>query len=220
MQAYNLIDDLNGAAKSDIWRYSILWKYGGIYIDFDAVCFKSFDEMINNYSNKSAEMIISMAWSQELDDLNEYLNSHKHKGSDNDNILSWLSIGNSKHTMRTIQFIIMSAPKSKILTQVIEMLIDIILNPSKQEKYKLNDDDVNIKTLTRKITGPEMLRRGTTHAILKYNLTKGIDYEIYGSHWKRHCIHYHQVKGFYKTGNVLRYNQIKNRAFLKHIDTA
>ena len=25
-----------GAAKADIWRYCVLWKYGGIYLDFDA----------------------------------------------------------------------------------------------------------------------------------------------------------------------------------------
>eukprot|EP01084_Bolivina_argentea_P139863 245990_1 len=51
---YNMIDTLNGAARADIFRYSILWKYGGIWIDFDGVCFIPFDEMIVKFSNSSA----------------------------------------------------------------------------------------------------------------------------------------------------------------------
>jgi Glycosyltransferase sugar-binding region containing DXD motif len=34
--AYFLINPLTGAAKADIWRYSVLYAYGGFYIDDDS----------------------------------------------------------------------------------------------------------------------------------------------------------------------------------------
>jgi len=36
------------AAKADILRLEILYKYGGLYTDIDSVCLKSLDELINN----------------------------------------------------------------------------------------------------------------------------------------------------------------------------
>jgi Glycosyltransferase sugar-binding region containing DXD motif len=33
--AYNLINPLVGAAKADIWRYSVLYLFGGLYLDDD-----------------------------------------------------------------------------------------------------------------------------------------------------------------------------------------
>lgn len=38
-------DSNNFAEKSDIWRYSILFNYGGLYIDTDFECLKSFDDL-------------------------------------------------------------------------------------------------------------------------------------------------------------------------------
>jgi len=34
--AYNMISPWAGAAKADIWRYAVLWTYGGAYIDDDS----------------------------------------------------------------------------------------------------------------------------------------------------------------------------------------
>lgn len=45
---FNSISNLG--AKSDILRYEILNKYGGIYIDTDFECFKSFDDIITKCS--------------------------------------------------------------------------------------------------------------------------------------------------------------------------
>ncbi len=35
-----------GAAKADLWRYCILYKYGGVYLDIDAALIKPLDELI------------------------------------------------------------------------------------------------------------------------------------------------------------------------------
>lgn len=39
----------NYGLKSDIWRYEILWRYGGIYVDTDFECLKELDELIAPY---------------------------------------------------------------------------------------------------------------------------------------------------------------------------
>jgi mannosyltransferase OCH1-like enzyme len=33
-----------GAARADLWRYCVLYKYGGVYLDIDAAIIKSLDE--------------------------------------------------------------------------------------------------------------------------------------------------------------------------------
>ena len=37
-KAYFSIDPENGAARADLWRYCILWKFGGWYVDLDVQC--------------------------------------------------------------------------------------------------------------------------------------------------------------------------------------
>lgn len=44
--AYNAINPLVGAAKADIWRYSVLFTYGGVYLDDDSDIRKPLDEVL------------------------------------------------------------------------------------------------------------------------------------------------------------------------------
>lgn len=37
-----------GVMRGDIWRYMVVYKYGGIYADLDCVCLKPIDSWINN----------------------------------------------------------------------------------------------------------------------------------------------------------------------------
>ena len=47
-EIYNAYNMLNiGAARADLWRYLILYKYGGIYLDIDAAILKPLDTLIN-----------------------------------------------------------------------------------------------------------------------------------------------------------------------------
>jgi len=43
-KAFDIIE--NYGAKSDIFRYEILYRYGGIYVDTDFECFKPFDDLL------------------------------------------------------------------------------------------------------------------------------------------------------------------------------
>ena len=44
--AYNRI--VPGAYKCDLWRYCVLYIYGGIYVDIDSLCIGKLDTFINN----------------------------------------------------------------------------------------------------------------------------------------------------------------------------
>lgn len=53
--AYHAISPAAGAAKADIWRYAVLWTYGGFYIDDDSDMKVPLDNMVEPLD----EMIIS-----------------------------------------------------------------------------------------------------------------------------------------------------------------
>ena len=41
-------ESTNVGAKSDILRFEILYKFGGIYMDYDFLQIKKFDDLLNN----------------------------------------------------------------------------------------------------------------------------------------------------------------------------
>ena len=46
LKAYKSI--IPGGFKADLWRYCILYKYGGFYCDVDMICMNGFDKLIQN----------------------------------------------------------------------------------------------------------------------------------------------------------------------------
>jgi hypothetical protein len=44
--AYHMIHPIAGAAKADLWRYAVLWTYGGAYIDDDSDIATPLDEVV------------------------------------------------------------------------------------------------------------------------------------------------------------------------------
>ena len=40
-----------GAAKADLWRYCVMYKNGGVYLDLDSSIHINLDEIINKYNN-------------------------------------------------------------------------------------------------------------------------------------------------------------------------
>jgi len=47
VECYNKLNII--VAKVDFWRYLLLYKYGGIYLDMDSTILKPLDELINNH---------------------------------------------------------------------------------------------------------------------------------------------------------------------------
>ena len=44
--AYHAINPVCGAAKADIWRYAVLWIFGGVYIDDDSDMIAPLDDVV------------------------------------------------------------------------------------------------------------------------------------------------------------------------------
>ncbi|RYY75949.1 hypothetical protein EON63_18875 [archaeon] len=42
---YDLINPLVGAARADVWRYAVLYTYGGVYLDDDSDMKTPFDDV-------------------------------------------------------------------------------------------------------------------------------------------------------------------------------
>lgn len=47
LTAYDRI--IPGGFKADLWRYCVLYQYGGIYCDIDMVCMNTFDSLLDNH---------------------------------------------------------------------------------------------------------------------------------------------------------------------------
>jgi len=47
----DLYDSLIPIQRADIFRYLILHKYGGVYVDMDTMCFKPLDSLTNNVNS-------------------------------------------------------------------------------------------------------------------------------------------------------------------------
>eukprot|EP01084_Bolivina_argentea_P204451 349157_1 len=53
--AFFMINPRNGAARADLWRYYVLWKFGGIYLDLDSTCYGLSSDAINNIIKKHSK---------------------------------------------------------------------------------------------------------------------------------------------------------------------
>jgi mannosyltransferase OCH1-like enzyme len=38
--------------QADLWRYVVIYKYGGVYADMDSICYKPLDYMLSKYSGQ------------------------------------------------------------------------------------------------------------------------------------------------------------------------
>jgi mannosyltransferase OCH1-like enzyme len=48
-EIYNCFNSLNiGAAKADFWRYLILYKTGGVYLDIDSIIYGNLNELLDD----------------------------------------------------------------------------------------------------------------------------------------------------------------------------
>lgn len=51
LRSYDLINSNLHAARSDVWRYAVLYKYGGVYIDTDVHIKMKLDDLIDVYND-------------------------------------------------------------------------------------------------------------------------------------------------------------------------
>jgi mannosyltransferase OCH1-like enzyme len=71
LDTYMLINHKYGPAKADLFRYLLLYKYGGIYLDIKSSCDLPFSEII-----KSNDKYILCHWSEKGHGSSEHLNNN------------------------------------------------------------------------------------------------------------------------------------------------
>lgn len=181
--AYNSISDVAGAAKADLWRYAVLWTYGGAYVDDDSDIGVPFDKMIEpldtlivSYEKNGFNANRCYIPRYHLSDFYAYRNeSDRDKKIFNHRcLLNWAMV---------------SAPRHPIITATIENAVEII-------RHEYLSDSV-LRSLTGAYrweaimcaTGPSLLTATAREVILKeipgmtYKLAAN-DFRDYGGKFK------------------------------------
>jgi len=50
---YQIYKKTDPVFQSDLWRYLVVYKYGGVYADMDSICIKPLDYMLKDYNGES-----------------------------------------------------------------------------------------------------------------------------------------------------------------------
>ena len=96
-------DSIFGASKADIWRYCILYEYGGIYLDFDSsiefnlnIIPDNAEEFISFEQNKVSSQI-TKEYTPDYEFLSNLPNKHKEIIHPENLIIQWLLIYKKNH---------------------------------------------------------------------------------------------------------------------------
>eukprot|EP01038_Epipyxis_sp_PR26KG_P013504 gene13504-18118_t len=160
--AYNLINPTAGAAKADMWRYAVLWLYGGVYIDDDSDIATPLDDVITQndtliiaYEKNGFNANRCYIPRHHLSEFSYFRNkTNKDIHLFNDHII--------------LNWAIISAPKHPIIIHTISNIIEII-------KHEFIQDSV-LRTLFFDFrwsiimctTGPSVLTASARELIVKY----------------------------------------------------
>lgn len=181
--AYNIISPVAGAAKADIWRYAVLWAYGGAYVDDDSdimtpldKMIEPLDELIISYEKNGFNANRCYIPTYHLSDFSTFRNASKR----NRHVF---------HDMCLLNWAIVSAPRHPIIAAVMENVVEII-----RQEY-LSDSVMRSLNAAYKweavmcATGPSLLTATAREVILKdlpglsYKLA-ATDFREYGGKFK------------------------------------
>jgi len=117
--------------KADLWRYLIIYYYGGYYLDIDCVCVKSFSSVVPSVSknkNKKKNLLIIEI----------------------ENPVPFKPITGFPRNPQYAQYWFGATPRHPVILDVIEQVIKNISNNSKRSKSKNFSND----NVTLFLTGP------------------------------------------------------------------
>jgi mannosyltransferase OCH1-like enzyme len=96
-------NSIYGASKADIWRYCILYQYGGVYLDFDASINFSLDEIpehaeeVISFEKNSVISQISKIYTPHFKFLSSSPTSNAHLEYPKNLVIQWLLIFKKEH---------------------------------------------------------------------------------------------------------------------------
>lgn len=159
LRVYRSINPSYGAARADFFRYLVLYKEGGVYLDIKSTCKRPFSEVIW----EEDEFIISN-WPSDSDEFRDFGYHHELVHIEGGEFQQWC---------------IFASPNSVFLKAVIEGIVDKIKN------YSPWRDGVGRRGVLR-TTGPIMytlaiypLLSSHKHRFEKNHLNLGLVYSIF-----------------------------------------
>ena len=192
--AYKSINNNYGPAKADFFRYLIIYKEGGIYLDIKSALIKNIEEILTK-----DKLIISKGRCNNITlnfgIINQYRNSY-----------NWSKFSGVKYHGEFNNWCIISPPGNYVLEMIIKQMVsNIEYGLKRKEKY--NNGEYSVLALT----GPIMFSR----VILKYgnkdnilisenNLEGKVVYSLYDFDHK-------------KIGYKKHYSKLKNKHVLNFI---
>ena len=181
--AYNSISDVAGAAKADLWRYAVLWTYGGAYVDDDSDIGVPFDKMIEpldsliiSYERNGFNANRCYIPRYHLSDFYAYRNesNRERKVFHHRCILNWAMV---------------SAPRHAIIAATIENAVEIIRHEYLSDSVLRSQSGAFRWEAIMCATGPSLLTATARDIILKdipgvtYKLAHN-DFRDYGGKFK------------------------------------
>lgn len=181
--AYNSISDVAGAAKADLWRYAVLWTYGGAYVDDDSDIGVPFDKMIEpldsliiSYERNGFNANRCYIPRYHLSDFYAYRNesNRERKVFHHRCILNWAMV---------------SAPRHAIIAATIENAVEIIRHEYLSDSVLRSQSGAFRWEAIMCATGPSLLTASAREVILKdipgvtYKLAQN-DFRDYGGKFK------------------------------------
>eukprot|EP01084_Bolivina_argentea_P111110 198348_1 len=202
-KAYLMINPLNGASRADLWRYYVLWKFGGVYLDVDSGCSRLQTQVIMNtihtYSKNASNMSLPfgiIAPEGNKMPLNRFDdNKIKNYYTKKFLILNWC---------------LMFSPKHPFLEEVIRRITERILN------HNLPQKNLNPHDFTVEMTGPAIWSRTVYDVIHNAHKYKTFEYHIDGTDFKTYKCSYDIGYGIKSNmySHVIHYNKLDINSYI------
>ena len=209
--AYDMINPACGAAKADIWRYAVLWTYGGAYIDDDSDIKTPFDHMVepldemivthekNGYNGDTcylpqyhlSDLAVfgrnGIGMKQELDEKGEKTGGQARKMA--------------FHARTLPNWALFSAPRHKVLERTMTNIVEIIKSDYFMEPHVRSFREAFRWNLVMCSTGPAVFTGSAREAYfldpdVKIKVT-ATDFKDYGGRFKAVSTRPSEVKGHY-----------------------
>ena len=189
-KAFNSINKKYGVIKADLFRYLIMHKVGGIYLDIKSNCLVPFDELIS-----ANDKFITSHWLNVDGTINSYFGNHK-----------------SFITSRLVEFqqwFLISEPKHYIMNDVVSAVLENLRK--KQSLFNAKFGRVGVLETSGPIVFTKVLSKfepGTDFSLIN-SKADGLVYSIYddasfGSHHKLFPEHYSKLfEPILKRGNTI-----------------
>jgi len=178
-KAFNKIDQKYGVVRADLFRYLIIYKVGGIYLDIKSNCLVPFNELIS-----TNDKFITSHWLHSDGTINPYFGNHK-------------SLITSKLT-EFQQWFLIAEPKHYIMKDVVSAVLQNL--SKKQSVFNSKFGRVGVLETSGPIIFTKVLSKfelGADFTLIN-SKADGLEYSIYddssfGSHHKLFPEHYSKL---------------------------